>query len=55
MCDDFMDIEEMDEYTCDGCENVFYVDALDLPHEITDPKFCPFCGLQFEAVISEEY
>jgi len=37
-----------DENTCDSCKNVFYTPCFDsVAKEITQPKFCPFCGIRF--------
>ena len=32
-------------YVCSECDNEFYL--YDLPLDINEPHFCPFCGVRF--------
>jgi len=43
-----MTSQDLHEHTCIECKNVFYTEWMpELPSEITHPKVCPFCGIQF--------
>jgi ribosomal protein L37AE/L43A len=43
-----MSLPDMHEHTCDNCKGVFYTEWFPmLPAQITDPQFCPFCGIKF--------
>ena len=50
--------ETLDEYTCRGCKNVFYVpyyEELENGAGRFDPPiYCPFCGMLFDIVVEEE-
>ena len=41
-------LPDCDEHTCDHCKNVFYTPVFaTVCKSITDPQFCPFCGIRF--------
>jgi len=43
-----MNVPDCDEHTCDKCKGIFYTEQFAaVPAEITDPQFCPFCGIKF--------
>ena len=41
-----LDLEDLSYFKCYDCENFFF--TLELPLGINDPKFCPYCGEEFE-------
>ena len=45
-------ITDLSQMTCYECKNIFYV--RELPMNLNDPNFCPFCGEKFEQVINIE-
>lgn len=45
-------IDELSYCECYNCENYFFVH--ELPMGINDPKYCPYCGIDFENVTEVE-
>ena len=31
---------------CFNCQNFFFI--YEMPLELNDPKYCPYCGIEFE-------
>tara|TARA_R110002012_G_scaffold157916_2_gene319216 strand:- start:4617 stop:4772 length:156 start_codon:yes stop_codon:yes gene_type:complete len=47
-----MTMEDYSVFVCVDCDNEFLI--LDLPLDINHPKFCPFCGIDFDMVVEVE-
>tara|TARA_X000001382_G_scaffold129865_1_gene122997 strand:- start:828 stop:1004 length:177 start_codon:yes stop_codon:yes gene_type:complete len=45
-------LEDLSYCVCIDCGNGFYV--IELPMAINDPKFCPYCGVDFYYCLGEE-
>ncbi len=45
-------LEDLSYCQCVDCDNYFYV--VELPMSINDPKFCPYCGIDFTYCLGEE-
>jgi len=41
-------IDELSYFECYNCENYFFVH--EMPMGINDPKYCPYCGIDFDNI-----
>jgi rubrerythrin len=47
----YSEIEDLSIFVCMDCGNFFY--TYELPLGINDPRYCPYCGIDFNETIEE--
>ena len=45
-------ISQLSYVECIGCKNYFFIHELDNVENVNDPRYCPYCGVEFDYEVS---